>query len=236
MISFFWRMIGIGFLMFGVLGCAATMPPTSAPLPTSTSDSAAVSNPLPHALKDVGDTRIYRFQVDPKQTTVEYAVHELLLGNNQLTRGRTNAVDGEFRLYMQKGQVFVALSNLQVDLRTLTSDNPLRDAAIHQDWLESDTYPKAIFVANSVQGLTPDAVQNQPYKFQVTGDMTIHNTTHPVTFDVTVTVGQNSIAGEGTATIYMKDFGFDPPAIAGKTIVSDPATITIKGVANLIDG
>ena len=34
----------------------------------------------------------------------------------------------------------------------------------------------------------------------------------------------------------MKDFGFDPPSIIGKTIVSDPVTITIKGMARLIDG
>jgi len=34
----------------------------------------------------------------------------------------------------------------------------------------------------------------------------------------------------------MKDFGFDPPSVVGQTIVSDPATITIKSVANLIEG
>lgn len=234
-VRFLQILVGITLLLLGGLGCAVVAPP--APVPqTPTVDTRSISNPLPHSLKDLTDTRVYRFQVDPKQTTAEYAVHEVLLGNNQVTRGKTNAVQGEFQLYLQKGQVFIALSNLQVDLTTLTSDNPVRDQAIHKKWLESDTYPKAIFVANSVQGLAPDAVQDQPYSFQVTGDMTIHNTTHPVTFDVTVTVKQNSIVGEGTATVYMKDFGFDPPSIVGKTIVSDPVTITLKGVANLIDG
>lgn len=227
---------GMVLLVVGVLSCVPITPAPPAPPPPPTPTASAISNPLPHALKDISETRVYRFQVDPKQTTVEYAVHEVLLGNSQITRGRTNAVEGEFQLYMQKGQVFIALSNLQVDLRTLTSDNPLRDQAIHKNWLESDRYPKAIFVANAIEELPADAVQNEPYRFQVRGDMTIHNTTHPVTFDVTVSLGENSVVGEGTATIFMKDFGFEPPSIVGKTIVSDPATITIKGVAYLIEG
>jgi polyisoprenoid-binding protein YceI len=179
-------------------------------------------------------TQVYRFRVDPGQTGVEYAVREVLLGNDQVTRGRTNAVEGEFHLYMQNGKVFVALSNLQVDLRTLTSDNAVRDQAIRKRWLESDKYPKAIFVASEVEGLPLDAVQNQPYTFRVTGDMTIHNTTRTVTFDVTATIQENALMGEGTTTLYMKDFGFEPPSIVGRTIVSDPVSLTVKGVAYLI--
>jgi len=57
-----------------------------------------------------------------------------------------------------------------------------------------------------------------------------------VTFDVTVTLHATSVEGQGTTIIHMKDFGFDPPSVVGQTIVSDPATITIKGVANLIEG
>lgn len=232
------------FLVVTLLALAAcsnaptpTVPPPTGPSPTQAPVSQnAAGNPLPQSLKDIKETQVYRFRVDPARTTAEYAVRELLLGNDQITRGKTNAVDGEFQLYMQNGKVYIALSNLQVDISTLSTDNPVRDEAIRKTWLESEKYPKAIFVANDVQGVPLDAVQGQPYSFKVSGDMTIRNITQPATFDVTVTVHPTYIEGQGTTIIHMKDYGFDPPSIVGKTIVSDPATITIKGVANLVEG
>lgn len=231
----FRGLIGIFMLGLGLAGCASSAPIIVA-LPTAVPVINTSVNPLPHTLADVKETQVYRFRVDPARTTVEYAVREVLLGNDQITRGKTNAVEGEFQIYMQNGRVSIALSNLQVDLRTLSTDNTVRDQALRKNWLESDKYPKAIFVANSVAALPMDAVLGQPYSFQVSGDLTIRNITQPVTFDVTVTASEHSIAGEGTTIIKMKDFGFDPPSIVGKTIVSDPATITIKGTAELIEG
>jgi len=221
--------------IFGLAACSATPTPTVPP-PTRVPVSQAAANPLPFSLKGIKETQVYRFRVDPAQTTAEYAVRENLLGTDQITRGKTNAVDGEFQLYMQNAKVYIALSNLQVDLSTLTSDSPIRDEAIRKQWLESEKYPKAIFVANDVEGLPLDAVQGQPYTFKVSGDLTIRNISQPATFDVTVTAHANSIEGQGTTVIHMKDYDFDPPSVAGQTIVSDPATITIKGVANLIEG
>lgn len=222
---------GIVIVLMLASACASEPTPTVAPPPSRV--PAVIANPLPDSLQDIKETQVYHFRVDPAQTTVEYAVNEVLLGTDQVTRGRTNSVEGEFQLYMENGKVFIALSNLQVDLRTLTTNNPLRDQAIRKNWLESDKYPKAVFVATNVQGLPLDAKQGQTYKFQVTGDLIIRTVTRPVTFDVSVTVQNNSIVGEGSTVINMKDFGFDPPSVAGKTIVRDPVTIVIKGVANL---
>jgi len=165
--------------VLGLAACSATptptptvTPPTSVPVSQN-----AAGNALPQSLQDITQTQVYRFRVDPSQTTAEYAVHEVLLGTDQITRGKTNAVDGEFQLYMQNGKIYIALSNLQVDLSTLSTDNAIRDEAIRKDWLESEKYPKAIFVANDIQGLPSDAVQGQPYSFKVSGDMTIRNIT-----------------------------------------------------------
>ena len=119
----------VGILLFALslaAGCAGgilvplTTPTPDAPAPTL--PAKASGNTLPKALKDVTETQVFHFRVDPAQTTVEYAVQEVLLNNQQVTCGRTNAVEGEFQLYMQNGRAFIALSNLQVDLRTLTSD------------------------------------------------------------------------------------------------------------------
>lgn len=202
----------------------------------ATAQNTTDTNDVPHSLADVVPGEVYTFKVDPTQTTVEYAVDEVLFGNKQVTRGSTNAVEGEFQLKLVDGQPIVEMSNLQVDLRTLTSDNSVRDAAIRMQWLESNEYPMAVFVAKEIEGLPMDAVQGQAYTFKVSGDMTIRDITKPVTFDVTVTVNGAMLTGEGTTQIYMKDFGFNPPEILGRFTVSDPATITVKGVANLVEG
>ncbi len=223
---------------------ATSQSPTQVPTATPASlvaqapigQTAANAGGLPQSLKDVASGVVYTFQVDPTQTTVAYAVDEVLLGNKQVTRGTTNTVDGQFQLGLKDGKPYIVMSKLQVDLRTLTSDNAMRDQAIRMQWLQSNTYPYAVFVAKEVQGLPADAVQGQPYTFKVSGDMTIRNITKPVTFDITVTLNGTTLTGEGTTQIYMKDFGFNPPEILGRFTVSDPATITIKGVANLAEG
>ncbi len=207
--------------------------PTQAPANAQNSASASA---LPQSLKDAAPGTVYTFQVDPSQTTVGYAVNEVLFGNKQITRGQTSTVDGQFQLGAKDGQPYISMSKLQVDLRTLKSDNGMRDMAIQRQWLESSKYPMAVFVAKSVQGLPADAVQGQPYTFKVSGDMTIRDITKPATFDVTVTVQGTTITGEATTQIYMKDFGFNPPEILGRFTVTDPATISIKGVANLVQG
>lgn len=212
---------------------APSTAPTQATL-TSDADNTA-AGPLPQSLKDIPDGQVYTFVVDPSQTTVEYAVNEVLFGNKQITRGSTNSVQGQFQVSLQNGKPTINMSQLQVDLRTLKSDNGMRDEAIRRQWLESNKYPMAVFVAKEVEGFPTEAVQGQSYSFKVIGDMTIRNITKSVTFDVTVSVSGTKLIGEGTTQIYMKDFGFDPPEILGRFTVSDPATITIKGVANYVE-
>ncbi len=243
---------------FFIVACSATQPapiqapalaPAAAPTPApgqaptnataatqATAPNSADASGLPQSLKDVPAGTVYTFRVDPSQTTVGYAVNEVLFGNKQITRGQTSTVDGEFQLGAKDGQVYISMSKIQVDLRTLKSDNGMRDEAIRRQWLQSNTYPYAVFIAKEVQALPATAVQGQPYTFKVSGDMTIRNITKPVTFDVTVTLNGTTLTGEGTTQIYMKDYGFNPPEILGRFTVSDPATITIKGVANLAAG
>lgn len=207
---------------------------------SSATDSGQAQNTdagtLPQALANVAEGDMFTFRVDPSQTTVEYAVDEVLFGNTVITRGSTNDVDGEFTLTIQDGQPHFSMSNLTVNLQSLESDNGMRDQAIQRQWLESAKYPTATFVATSVENVPSDAVAGESYTFQVTGDMTIRDITKQVTFDVTVTLNGDALSGEGTTQIHMKDFGFDPPEILGRFTVSDPATITIKGVANLVEG
>lgn len=219
----------------------ATAVPTAAAAAASNTSSTSAQNTdstssLPESLADVPNGAEYTFRVDPSQTSVEYAVDEVLFGNSQITRGSTSDVDGEFTLTVKDGVPTFTLSKLTVNLQSLASDNAMRDQMIQRQWLESSKYPTATFVATSVENVPSDAQVGQAYTFKVTGDMTIREITKPITFDVTVTLNGDTLSGEGTTQISMKDFGFDPPEILGRFTVSDPATITLKGVATLVEG
>lgn len=251
--KFFYTTLALTIALF-IVACAsepttsnsvtlATIVPTTAGASAQNDNEASTkaqnsdaTSSLPQSLADVPEGVEYTFRVDPSQTTVEYAVDEVLFGNSVITKGSTSDVDGEFTLTVQDGKPIFSLSNLTVNLQSLASDNAMRDQMIQRQWLESSKYPTATFVATSVENLPSDSQAGQTYNFQVTGDMTIRDITKQVTFDVSVTVNGDSLSGTGTTQIYMQDFGFDPPEILGRFTVSDPATITLTGVATLVEG
>lgn len=208
--------------------------PTAQAEPTDQPTSAPSSGSLPGTKQDA-EGKLFSFQVVPADTQVSYTVDEVLFGQARKTTGVTNKVEGDFRLGLKEGMPYFDLSKLRVDLRTLKSDNGMRDAAIRARWLESDRYPYADFVAKEIKQFPGDADQGKEVKFQVSGDMTIREITNPVTFDVTVTYENGILTGEGTTTLLMKDYGFDPPEILGRFTVSDGVVITVKGSAKLVE-
>ena len=211
----------------------APAPPTNAPAQPTNAPASNENSSLPKTLAD-GEGKAYAFQVVPAETTVEYAVDELLFGKQQITRGKTNAVEGDFKLGFQNGKPVLEMSKLRVDLRTLTSDSNMRDNMIRRQWLESNKYPYADFVVTEIKNFPSDAAPGQEAKFQVTGDMTIREITKPATFDVTVKLDGDKLVGTGVTKIFMRDYGFEPPEILGRFTVSDPATITLTGVAQFV--
>ena len=61
--------------------------------------------------------------------------------------------------------------------------------------------------------------------------MKIRDVTKPVTFDVKGKLEGDTITGSATSKILMKDFGFDPPDVAGMLTVGDGVTVTINFTA-----
>jgi polyisoprenoid-binding protein YceI len=117
------------------------------------------------------------------------------------------------------------------DLRTLQSDAPMRDRYIQRNSLETDTYPNATFVSVSTQGLPANYSDGQNVHFQLTGNLTMHGKTNKEVFDVTGVVNGNTITGKATSTIYMTDFGIQPPNLANIAVSQNKVAITITFTA-----
>jgi polyisoprenoid-binding protein YceI len=200
----------------------------AADAPTAQPADGATAAPAPSGA--AGSART--FTIVPEQTEASYEVQEKFLNRElpSMALGKTNAVTGELQVSLD-GKPSGKITKISVDLRTLTSDQSRRDNRIRTQWLESNKYPFAEFTSTDVQG-TPDSyTEGQEVSFKLTGDMKIREVTKPVTFDVKGKLEGDTITGSATSKILMKDFGFDPPSIAGMLTVDDGVTLTINFTA-----
>jgi polyisoprenoid-binding protein YceI len=203
------------------LAAAPTAAPTAAPAaaPTAAAQSGAASG-----------TRT--FTIVPDQSEASYEVQEQFLSRDLPNQaiGKTNAVTGEFQVSLD-GKPSGKVTNITVDLSKLASDESRRDNRIRTQWLESNKFPNAVFTSTDAQGLPATYTEGQDVTFKLTGNMTIRDVTKPVTFDVTGKLVGDTITGSATAQILMKDFGIDPPSIAGMLTVKDGVTVKLNFTA-----
>ncbi len=195
--------------------------------PHTASGAATVTDsPIP-------STGLRIFQIVPAQTTASYSVYENLIFQNKPNNdavGTTHSVQGSFKI-RTAATPLVAAMNIQVDLRTLQSDASRRDHYIQQNTLQTDTYPYATFVSVSTQSLPASYSDGQTIHFQLVGNLKLHGTTNKEVFDVQGKVVGNTITGTATSTIYMTDFGIQPPNLANIAIAQNKVLITLTFTA-----
>jgi polyisoprenoid-binding protein YceI len=217
---------------------AATAPTAQPSNPASTAQApnSATAATAPSSAASGGATSgasgTRTFAIVPEQSEASYEVQEQFLSRDLPSQaiGKTNAVTGEIQFSLD-GKPSGKVTNITVDLSKLTSDESRRDNRIRQQWLESSKYPNAVFTSTEAQGLPETYTEGQDVNFKLTGDMTIRDMTKPVTFDVTGKLVGDTITGSATTQILMKDFGIDPPSIAGMLTVKDGVTIRLNFTA-----
>jgi polyisoprenoid-binding protein YceI len=245
------RMTLVALLAFGLAACGGqTAAPTATALPVATIASAATSaaepttapapttamaaepTAAPAATPAPAVTRARTFKIVPTQTEASYAVQETFLRQNLPNNaiGKTSVVNGEFSFSLD-GKPTGKVTTITVDLSTLKSDDDRRDEKIRGQWLESSRFPLAEFTSTEVIGGPDSYTEGQEVSFKLAGNLKIHDTTKPVTFDVKGKLVGDTVTGTATTLILMKDFGFDPPTIGGFLTVTDGVTVTITFTA-----
>ena len=172
------------------------------------------------------------FSIVPGESRVTYEVGETFLDGNRfaVAIGSTGGVEGEIAVDPDDIPA-TSIGTISVDISQFTSDNNRRDNALRDRFLESATFPVATFVPTQINGLPESYTEGESVSFQVTGDLTVRETTRPVTFDVTVSGTSQELSGEAGTTILMSDFGVGPISIAGILNTEDEVKLTFTFVA-----
>jgi polyisoprenoid-binding protein YceI len=165
-------------------------------------------------------------------TKARYKVGEQLAGINFGSEavGTTEAITGMLVLGADSS-VNSSQSKLTVDLRTLKSDQQLRDGYLQRNTLQTDKFPLLEFVPRRQVGLpSPLLAAQRPIVvgFQLVGDMTLHGVTSEVTWNVVATVTTDSIGGRATTTLPFATFGMAKPTVPFVLSVDDKIQLEVE--------
>jgi polyisoprenoid-binding protein YceI len=230
--------VTIAMLFATACGSAAPVTTSEAVSPTAT----AVISPQPDPIlpSDAVEATAAEaagltvFRIIPDQSEARFLIDEILAGSPKTVVGVTTAVSGEISGEFGSPQQ-VVVGPILVDLSTLVTDNNFRNRAIRdailQTGIESNRF--ASFQLTGIDGLPAEVVLGTAYDLSLSGDLTIHGVTRPVTFAAVVTpVSETRLEGSASVLLPIRDFDIEilrlPPQVAS---VGEVVTLEIDFVA-----
>ena len=141
--------------------------------------------------------------------------------------GSTDKVSGRIDI-LPDGNIAPG-SKMVVDLKNMTSDQSMRDGYIRSRTLETDKFPDAVFVPTAITGVPKMVPSTGQVGVALTGNLTIHGVTKPVTFKgiATIDARSSTVAGRALTTFTFADFGLTKPSIGRLANVEDKITIEL---------
>ena len=206
----------------------ATSTTEAAPAEDATAEATAASA---DAETEAGDFVV--FDIDADDSEVRFILDELLRGAPNTVTGRTDQIAGQIAVDFanpQNSQV----GEIRISARSLATDNELRNRAMRSVILQSaeDRFEFSNFVPTEITGLPTAVTMGEPFEFEITGDLTIRDITHPITFAITVTAdSETRIEGTATATVQRADYNLEIPSVPSVADVDEAVRLEIDFVA-----
>jgi polyisoprenoid-binding protein YceI len=156
---------------------------------------------------------VRRFVVASGESSAKYVVEETLRGLPATAVGTTTDVTGE--LYLTRDGLHKDMpSKFRVDLRTLKTDEGMRDNFVRQNALRTGQFPFAEFVVESVTGFPASYTEGAEINLTLSGTMTIKGQAKPLTFTVKARQAGNTLTATADTQFNMTEFGITPPEVA----------------------
>jgi polyisoprenoid-binding protein YceI len=172
------------------------------------------------------------FTIDSAASQVRFQLDEDLRGARTTVVGSTDQVAGQLSVNLADlSQTQVGV--IQINARTLTTDNNFRNRAIQNEILDTGQFEFITFTPTGVEGLPASVTVGEPVSFTLVGDLTIRDVTLPATFVVEATaMSDTQIAGTATAVVNRADFGLEIPSVPNVANVEEEVELYIDFTAN----
>ena len=186
----------------------------------ATPASANLTNPTATA-----PTTAKAWTIDPAHTDILFSAKHMMVTT---VRGKFHEVDGT--LFLDESDPTRSSGEIRIAVGSLNTGNATRDAHLRSaDFFDAESHPWLTFRASAVEHVEGD-------DYQVTGDLTIRETTRPATFDATFLGFYTGMQGGRRAGIAArtrlnrKDWGlgWNVALEAGGWLVSEDVTIEIE--------
>lgn len=204
-----------------------TAPTTAAEAPdtTNTNDESDTTD------EESPDADATIFEIVQDESHARFLIDEVLRGDPVTVEGTTDQVAGQVSFnFDDLSEARVGI--IQINARTLTTDNEYRNRAIKNRILFTDDFEFVRFEPTEISGLPDSAEPGETYTFEIIGNLTVTDETHPVTFDVSVTmVSDTRIEGSASTTIEYADFNLAIPEVPAVDTVEDEVRLELDFAA-----
>lgn len=210
---------------------APTAAPTDAPPTAEAVATQPTAEPTSEpAAAPASAPRIYT--IDQAASQVRFQLDEDLRGQRITVVGLTDQVAGQLSVDLADlSQTQVGV--IQINARTLLTDNNFRNRAIQNEILDTGQYEFITFTPTGIEGLPASAAVGEPITFMLNGDLTIRDVTLPASFTVEATaVSDTQITGTATAVVNRADYGLQIPSVPNVANVEEEVELYIDFTAN----
>lgn len=201
------------------LGAVEEVPAKTAPAQVAAPepDKLPVSIPVPAV------PQTSKWELDPENSSVEFVCRHVL----SKVRGMFPKPSGSVML--DEATPANSKINATIDVHSITTGVEERDTHLkNSDFFDVAKYPAITFASTDVS-------RSSATSYSVTGNLTMHGVTKPVTLAVTVSAPFNHAGGirrgiEATTSVNRKDFGlrWEFPGEGDGVVVGDNIQITIN--------
>jgi polyisoprenoid-binding protein YceI len=169
------------------------------------------------------------------RSEARFLIDEVLRGEPKTVVGRTDQVDGSIAVQFEPARV--EIGEFEINLRTIATDDEMRDRTIRGMILETnrDEFEFSTFVPTAVSGVPDTLSPGSSMDLTVTGDLTVRNVTRSVDFEMMLQIrSKEQLEGFATTRFTWEEFEITIPYVGGDSIVNavdDWVVIEMKFVA-----
>ena len=173
------------------------------------------------------------FSIVPGESQVLFLLDEDLMGSRNTVIGSTDQVAGNILVNFEDPSASM-VGPIEINLRTLATDNEFRNRALRDQILESnrDEYEFTTFMPTAISGLPEEVEVGDTFRFTLTGDLPLRAVTNSLDWDVEVTVvSETRIEGRAQTTIMRTQYDLIIPTVPTVANVEEEIDLAIEFVA-----